>query len=83
MSKTVSLALAACDQDHLISHIVAPEHAGEWQVWLEDLGFVAGEHVKILKAHSWLGDPMVVRVGTSTYALKPAEAACIFVGFVG
>ena len=79
MAPSVSLALAASDQDHLISHIVAPEHAAEWQTWLEDLGFVAGERVKILKTNSWLGDPMLVRVGASTYALKPAEAACIFV----
>jgi ferrous iron transport protein A len=44
---------------------------------LEDIGFVQGEHVQVLK-RAWLGgDPMVVRVGLSTFALRKSEAQLI------
>lgn len=44
---------------------------------LEDVGFVPGEQVQILK-RAWLGaDPMVVRVGLSTFALRQSEAQLI------
>jgi ferrous iron transport protein A len=44
---------------------------------LRDLGFVAGARCEIL-ARMWLGgDPLVVRVGGSTFALRRAEAAAI------
>jgi len=44
---------------------------------LRDLGFVAGARCEII-ARMWLGgDPLVVRVGGSTFALRRAEAAAI------
>jgi ferrous iron transport protein A len=44
---------------------------------LRDLGFVAGARCEIV-ARMWLGgDPLVVRVGGSTFALRRAEAAAI------
>jgi ferrous iron transport protein A len=44
---------------------------------LRDLGFVAGARCQIL-ARMWLGgDPLVVRVGGSTFALRRAEAAAV------
>ena len=44
---------------------------------LEDIGFVQGEHVQVLK-RAWIGgDPMVVRVGLSTFALRKSEAQLI------
>lgn len=50
-----------------------PERARE----LADIGFVPGEHVSIL-ARAWPGgDPLVVRVGHSSFALRRAEAACV------
>jgi Fe2+ transport system protein FeoA len=44
---------------------------------LRDLGFVAGAHCEII-ARMWpAGDPLVVRIGGSTFALRRAEAAAV------
>jgi Fe2+ transport system protein FeoA len=44
---------------------------------LRDLGFVAGARCEVI-ARMWpVGDPMVVRVGGSTFALRRAEAAAV------
>ena len=44
---------------------------------LADLGFVPGEDVVVV-ARAWPGgDPMVVRIGESRFALRRAEAACV------
>lgn len=44
---------------------------------LIDIGFLPGEEVSIV-ARAWpAGDPLVVRVGSSRFALRVAEAACI------
>ena len=42
---------------------------------LRDLGFIAGARCEVV-ARMWLGgDPLVVRIGGSTFALRRAEAA--------
>jgi ferrous iron transport protein A len=44
---------------------------------LRDLGFVAGARCEVI-AKMWpVGDPMVVRVGGSTFALRRTEAAAV------
>lgn len=44
---------------------------------LRDLGFIAGARCEVM-ARMWLGgDPMVVRVGGSTFALRRTEAAAV------
>lgn len=44
---------------------------------LRDLGFITGARCEVM-ARMWLGgDPMVVRVGGSTFALRRAEAAAV------
>lgn len=44
---------------------------------LRDLGFVPGARCQVL-ARMWLGgDPVVVRIGGSTFALRRAEAAAV------
>jgi Fe2+ transport system protein FeoA len=46
---------------------------------LRDLGFVAGARCEVL-ARMWFGgDPLVVRIGGSTFALRRAEAAAVSV----
>jgi ferrous iron transport protein A len=46
---------------------------------LRDLGFVPGAHCEVV-ARMWPGgDPMAVRVGGSTFALRKAEAAAVHV----
>lgn len=44
---------------------------------LKELGFVTGEAVKILHRGYFGGEPLAVRVGQSTFALRRFEAALI------
>ena len=57
--------------------ITAPAEQPELRQALQDLGFEPGEPVCVLKRAAFGGDPLVVRVGNSTYALRRAEAACV------
>jgi ferrous iron transport protein A len=56
-----------------------PERARQ----LEEIGFYPGEHVMVMTRGIPGGDPLVVRVGQSTFALRGAEAACIQVEGAG
>lgn len=44
---------------------------------LEEIGFLPGEPVCVMSRGLWGGDPLAVRVGLSTFALRRAEATCI------
>jgi ferrous iron transport protein A len=44
---------------------------------LEEIGFLPGEPVCVMSRGLWGGDPLAVRVGLSTFALRRDEAACI------
>ena len=46
---------------------------------LIELGFVHGEHIEILAQSMLGGDPFVVRVGTSTFALRRREVESVWV----
>lgn len=54
-------------------HVQSPE----WCRWLEEIGFILGEQVQLLARGPLGGDPLAVRVGNSTFALRRAEAACV------
>jgi ferrous iron transport protein A len=45
---------------------------------LRELGFLDGETVQVL-TRGLAGGPIVVRVGSSTFALRAAEAECVLV----
>ncbi len=46
---------------------------------LRDLGFVSGARCQVI-ARMWLGgDPLVVKIGGSTFALRRAEASAVLV----
>jgi ferrous iron transport protein A len=62
-----------------VVRVEAPAQAPEWSRWLEEIGFVAGEQARLMTRAIPGGDPMVVRIGQSTFALRRAEAACISV----
>jgi ferrous iron transport protein A len=57
--------------------VKAPEGLPEWARWLGEIGFLPGERVTVTNRSPWGGDPMVVRIGQSTFALRRAEAACV------
>lgn len=44
---------------------------------LKELGFVAGESIRVLHRGYFGGEPVAVRVGHSTFALRNFEAALI------
>ncbi|HKU14696.1 MAG TPA: FeoA family protein [Steroidobacteraceae bacterium] len=44
---------------------------------LADLGFLPGECVQVLARGPLGGEPVAVRVGTATFALRRLEADCI------
>ncbi|WP_439640653.1 FeoA family protein [Nevskia sp.] len=46
---------------------------------LRDLGFVAGEPVRLVARGPLGGDPLVVQIGYTRFALRRAEAARVFV----
>jgi ferrous iron transport protein A len=60
-----------------VASVTAPAGAPEWAQQLEDIGFLSGERVAIMARGQPGGDPLVVRVGLSTFALRLVEAACI------
>lgn len=68
---------ASIGDGHRVHSVTAPQGAPEWQQWLEELGFVPGEHVSVLARGVPGADPLVVRIGQSTFALRRAEAACV------
>ncbi len=46
---------------------------------LRDLGFVDGEPVRVLGSGPFGGDPLLVQVGFTRFALRRAEAARVIV----
>jgi ferrous iron transport protein A len=61
-----------------VVHAVSPPDAApEWGAWLDEIGFFPGERVMVMARGLPGADPLVVRVGNSTFALRRAEAACV------
>jgi ferrous iron transport protein A len=60
-----------------VQYVHAPQAAPEWARWLEEIGFIVGERVMLMARALPGGDPLVVRIGQSTFALRKAEAACV------
>jgi ferrous iron transport protein A len=62
-----------------VHHVAFNHQSPDCQQHLQQLGFLPGEEVIVQRrAHLGLG-PMVVRVGSSTFALRHDEAVYIFV----
>ena len=77
-----TLAEAALGQDFFVTKILPSEGAPEWLEQLEDIGFIVGEPVTLMARAAFGGDPLVVRVGLSTFALRKAEAACVVISSI-
>lgn len=60
----------------VVESVCAEGRDPEWEHRLEDLGFLPGEPGQLM-ARVPGGDPLVVRIGLSTFALRRAEAGCI------
>lgn len=81
MTQTIAAPLTLAElADHqacTIERITAPPNAPEWHDWLEEIGFLPGERAMVMNRALPGGDPLVVRVGNSTFALRRVEASCI------
>ena len=76
-SPALTLDQAAIGQAATVDHLHCPPEAAHWAQWLEEIGFLPGEQVMLMARAQPGGDPMVVSVGSSTFALRRAEAACV------
>lgn len=76
-SVCATLEQASIGETLAVMNVQAPTMAPEWGRWLEEIGFIAGEHVRLMARGLPGGDPLVVRIGQSTFALRRAEAACV------
>jgi ferrous iron transport protein A len=74
-----SLDAAPLGAARTVVSVSAPERSPEWAGWLAEIGFMPGEPVMLMARGAFGGDPLVVRIGMSTFALRRAEAACIAV----
>ena len=72
---TLEQALLGCAM--VVQRVQPPDFSPEWARWLEEIGFLPGERVMLMARALPGGDPLVVRVGQSTFALRRAEAACV------
>jgi ferrous iron transport protein A len=80
----ITLDSLAAGQSATVIHVApAPAHAVDAGVdlvrRLMELGFVPGEKIRMLRRAMPGGDPMAVKVGESTFALRRFEAGLISV----
>jgi ferrous iron transport protein A len=62
-----------------VCEVNAPHGAPQIKGQLEDIGFLPGEQVTVLRKGLLGKGPYMVRVGTSTFALRHSEARLISV----
>jgi ferrous iron transport protein A len=75
--ETITLNQATLGQACEIICVDAPKEMPDWEPWLAELGFIAGESVWVTRRSFLDGGALVVRVGQSTFALNPDEAGCV------
>lgn len=82
--RTAVPALQRLDQapqgrSFIVLRVAADPQVPERARQLEEIGFFPGERVMVMTRGIPGGDPLVVRIGQSTFALRGAEAACVHV----
>jgi ferrous iron transport protein A len=74
---------APLGQPFIVHRVLPDPESPERARQLEEIGFYPGEQVMVMTRGIPGGDPLVVRIGQSTFALRGAEAACIQVEGAG
>lgn len=74
---TQRLDQAVTGRLYAVSRVTLDPQVPERDRHLEEIGFHAGEHVMVMTRGFPGGDPLVVRIGQSTFALRRDEAACV------
>jgi ferrous iron transport protein A len=72
-----SLHTAQVGQLYRIAEVRASYLMPDCDRHLNELGFLVGEQVMVLRRAMPGADPLVVRIGMSTFALRAAEAALV------
>ena len=67
------------DAIYRVCAVIAPKGAPQIKGQLEDIGFLPGEPVTVLRKGLLGNGPYMVRVGASTFALRKSEACMIAV----
>ena len=65
------------DAIYRVSAVNAPKGAPQIKGQLEDIGFLPGEQVTLLRKGLLKKGPYLVRIGASTFALRQSEARMI------
>jgi ferrous iron transport protein A len=74
---TQRLHQATLGRLYAVTRVSADPRVPERNRQLEEIGFHAGEQVMVMTRGFPGGDPLVVRIGQSTFALRRDEAACV------
>ncbi|MGI4848007.1 MAG: FeoA family protein [Janthinobacterium lividum] len=77
--RTANLAMLKKGDSAVVTRLVsgADEESAAVMLRLIELGFCPGERVRVLAESFPGGDPMAIRVGNSTFALRRHEAAMV------
>jgi ferrous iron transport protein A len=78
----LTLDRASIGKTYVINDIRPPSEVPEWARALEEIGFIPGERVTLMARGVPGGDPLSIRVGMSTFALRRAEAQCVHISAV-
>jgi ferrous iron transport protein A len=73
----MNLEQAELESLYRVSEVNSPQGAPQIKGQLEDIGFLPGEQVTLLRKGLLGKGPYMVRVGTSTFALRLSEARMI------
>ncbi len=73
----MTLDQAVLRQTRRVKQVKTAAHLADMSRQLEEIGFTPNEQVTVLTRGFPGGDPLVVRVGLSTFALRKSEAALI------
>jgi len=79
LSGAANLSELPLREPAMVRSVHGPALAPEWADWLGQIGFLPGERVELMARATFGGEPLVVRVGDSTFALRRAEAECVLV----
>jgi len=75
----ITLDQAQLGQPYFVHDVRVDSGMPEWARELEEIGFIPGECVTLMARGVPGGDPLVVRIGSSTFALRRAEAVCVHI----
>jgi ferrous iron transport protein A len=73
----MNLDRAELESLYRVSEVNCPQGASQIKGQLEDIGFLPGEQVTLLRKGLLEKGPYMVRVGASTFALRQSEARMI------